>query len=117
MRRRTIEEKYNDNYRKQEKKLEDFSEHEFEWANHLIQWYGWKKEDMPDDEYRASAFFLNREYRNKPGSLTLLYQMYLRCGRELPDVTKENAFDILRFRYKMYTKVLETGGYSQCKIS
>ena len=112
MRRRTPEERYKYNVRKQEKTLEDFSEHEFEWADHLIKWYSWKKEEMPDDEYRACAFFLNREYRNKPGSLTLLYQMYLRCGRELPDVTKENAFDILRFRFKMYTKVLEKGGFS-----
>ena len=117
MKRRTPEEKYKDNISKQENKLDNFIDHEIEWAEHLIKWYGWKKEDMPDDEYRSCAFFLNREYRNKPGSLTLLYQMYLRCGRELPDVTKENAFDILRFRYKMYTKVLETGGYSQCKIS
>jgi len=111
MKRLKPEERYKLNVRKQEKKLEDFAEHEFEWANHLIQWYGWKKEDLPDDEYRASAFFLNREYRNKPGSLTLLYQMYLRCGRELPDVTKENAFDILRFRFKMYAVLLKNGGY------
>jgi hypothetical protein len=111
MRRRTPEERYRDSIRKQEKKLEDFVDHEIEWAGHLIKWYGWKKEDMPDDEYRACAFFLNKEYLRKPGSLTLLYQMYLRCGRELPDVTKENAFDILRFRYKMYKKTLEKGGF------
>jgi hypothetical protein len=117
MKRRTLEEKYKYNIRKQEKTLEDYSEHEFEWAEHLIKWYQWKKEDMPDDEYRACAFFINREYKNKPGSLTLLYQMFVRCYKELPDVTKENAFDILRFRFKMYTKTLEKGGYSKCKIS
>jgi hypothetical protein len=54
---------------------------------------------------------MNKEYLRKPGSLTLLYGMYLRCGKELPDVTKENAFDILRFRYRMYAKTLQTGGY------
>ncbi len=32
---------------------------------------------MPDDEYRAAAFFINKEYLNKPGSLTLLYQTKL----------------------------------------
>jgi len=37
--------------------------------------------------------------------------MYLRCGMELPDVTKENAFDILRFRYRMYAVLLKNGGY------
>jgi len=112
MRRFKPEERYKFNVRKQQKKLEDFADHEFEWAEYLIKWYGWKKEDMPDDEYRACAFFLNKEYLRKPGSLTLLYGMYLRCGRELPDVTKENAFDILRFRYRMYAALLKNGGFN-----
>jgi hypothetical protein len=107
----TVEERYQENIRKQQKKLEKFVDHEVEWANHLITWYKCKKEDMPDDEYRACAFFLNKEYLRKPGSLTLLYQMYLRFSKELPDVTKENAFDILCFEFKMYAKVLHTGGY------
>jgi hypothetical protein len=111
MKRLKPEERYWDNVRKQQRKLEDFAEHEIEWANHLIKWYGWKKEEMPDDEYLACAFFINKDYLRKPGSLTLLYSMYLRCGKELPDVTKENAFDILRFRYKMYKKTLEKGGF------
>jgi hypothetical protein len=67
---------------------------------------------MPDDEYRACAYFLNKEYLRKKGSLALLYEMYQRCGKELPDVTKENAFDILRFRYKMYAAVLLKGVFS-----
>jgi hypothetical protein len=111
MKRRTVEEKYNYNIRKQQKILEDFAEYEFEWADHLMFWYKCRKEEMPDDVYRAYAFFQNREYRNKPGSLTLLYQMSQRCFNELPSVTKENAFDILVFKYKMFTKVLETGGF------
>jgi len=111
MKRLTPEEKYKINIHKQEKKLDDFAEHEIEWANHLIKWYQWKHEEMEDDEYRACAFFLNKEYLRKPGSLTLLYGMYLRCGKELPDVNKENAFDILRFRFKMYAKLLKNGGY------
>jgi hypothetical protein len=37
--------------------------------------------------------------------------MNLRCHRELPQVTKENAFDILCFYFKMYAKVLKTGGF------
>ncbi|MDR0442366.1 MAG: hypothetical protein LBH44_03050 [Treponema sp.] len=111
MKRFTPEEKYKYNIRKQQKTLEEFAEHEFEWANDLMYWYRLKKQDMPDDEYRACAFFQNREYRNKPGSLTLLYEMYLRCHNELPQVTKENAFDILCFQFKMYAQVLKTGGY------
>jgi hypothetical protein len=112
MRRRTPEERYNFNIRKQQKTLEEFAAHEIEWADHLLYWYGLQTHDMPDDEYRACAFFKNREYLRKPGSLSLLYSMYQRCGRELPDVTRENAFDILSFRYKMYAEVLKTGGFN-----
>ena len=112
MKRRTPEERYRDSIRKQQKILEDFAEYEYEWADYLMLWYRLKKLDMPDDEYRACAFFRNREYRNKTGSLTLLYQMYARCNKELPKVTKENAFDVLRFKYRMYAKVLEKGNFS-----
>jgi hypothetical protein len=112
MRRRTVEERYQYNIRKQQRTLEEFAEYGFEWSEYLMMWYKYRKEEMPDDVYRAYAFFQNREYRNKAGSLTLLYQMYLRCNKELPSVTKENAFDILSFRYKMFAKVLETGGYT-----
>jgi len=111
MKRRTPEERYKDNLRKQEKILKDFAEYEYEWAKDLMLWYGTKKMDMPEDEYRACAFFQNREYHKKPGSLTLLYQASVRCNNELPDVTKENAFDILRLKYKLYAKVIEKGGY------
>lgn len=109
--RRTVEERYNYNIRKQQRILEEFAEYEFEWSGDLMMWYRLKNQEMPDDEYRACAFFQNREYRRKPGSLTLLYQMYVRCNKELPEVTKENAFDILCFKYKMFAKVLETGGF------
>jgi hypothetical protein len=112
MRRRTPEERYKDNIRKQQRTLEEFVKHETEWAGDLIYWYKLKKIDIPYDEYRACAFFQNREYLRKPGSLTLLYEMYLRFHKELPQVTKENAFDILCFQFKMYAKVLKTGGFS-----
>jgi hypothetical protein len=111
VRRRTPEERYKDNIRKQQRTLEEYAAHEIEWAGDLMLWYRLKKEEMPDDEYRACAFFQNKEYLHKPGSLTLLYEMYLRCHRELPQVTKENAFDLLRFQFKMYAKTLEKGGY------
>jgi hypothetical protein len=111
MRRRTPEERYNDNVRKQKRILEEFAEYEYGWAADLELWYRVKKLEMPEDVYRACAFFRNREYRNKPGSLTLLYQMCKRCDKELPTVTNENAFDLLRFKYMMYAKVLVTGGY------
>jgi hypothetical protein len=109
--RRTPEERYKENVRKQQQILEEFAAREIEWADDLLFWYRIKKLDMPDDEYRAAAFFKNREYLRKPGSLTLLYEMYLRCIRELPKPAKEIAFDLLAFRFKMYAEVLKTGGY------
>jgi len=111
MRRRTPEQKYKDNISKQQKILEDFAAHEIEWAGDLILWYKAKKLEIPEDEYRACAFFQNREYRSKPKSLTLLYEVYLRCLKELPQVNRENAFDILRYQFKFYAKALEVGGY------
>jgi hypothetical protein len=110
--RRTPEERYRRNIQKQHRKLEDFAAHEIEWANDLMLWYKCKKQDIPDDEYRACAFFQNKEFLLKPGSLTLLYELHLRFHKELPQVTKENAFDILSFQFKMYAKVLKAGGFS-----
>jgi hypothetical protein len=109
--RRTPEERYKDHIRKQQQILEEFAAHEIEWADDLLMWYRIKKLDMPDDEYRAAAFFKNREYLRKPGSLTLLYEMYQRCLDELPEPTKEIAFDLLAYRFKIYAVTLAKGGY------
>jgi len=97
--------------RKQQKTLEDFTAHETEWADHLIYWYQLTKKDIPDDEYRACAFFINKEYTSKKGALTLLYEVYLRCHKEMPEITKENAIDLLAYQFKMYAKTLEVGGF------
>ena len=110
-RRRTPEDRLLFNVRKQMKTLEEFSAHEIEWANDLLFWYRLRKEDIPDDEYRACAFFINREFDNKPGSLTLLYEMNLWCHSEMPKVTRENAFDLLSYQFRMYAITLEKGGY------
>jgi hypothetical protein len=111
--RRTPEERYKENIRKQQVMLEEFAAREIEWADDLLLWYRIKKRDMPDDEYRAAAFFKNREYLMKPGSLTLLYSMYKRICKELrPLETKENGFDLLRYRYRVYAITLEKGGFS-----
>jgi hypothetical protein len=77
-----------------------------------MSWYRHKKIDMTEHEYRDCAFFQNREYKNKPGYLTLLYEVYLRCIHELPTVTRENAFDLLRFQFKVYAKTLENGNFN-----
>jgi hypothetical protein len=112
MRSRDPETRYKENVRKQQQTLEEFAAHEIEWADDLLLWYQVKKRDMPDDEYRAAAFFKNREYLHKPGSLTLLYEMYRRCIRELPEATRETAFDLLAYRFHAYAVTLEKGGFS-----
>jgi hypothetical protein len=109
--RRTPEERYKEHIRKQQQTLEEFAAHEIEWADDLLLWYRIKHKEIPNDEYRAVAFFKNREYLHKPGSLTLLYEMYLRCCRELPEYTKEIAFDLLAYRYHVYAVTLEKGGF------
>jgi hypothetical protein len=96
---------------KQQKELEEYAEHEYEWANDLLTWYKCRNEDIPDDEYRAAAFFINREYLRKPGSLTLCYTMFREVSRELPPCTKENAFQQLCYRFKAYAVILLKGGY------
>ena len=111
MKRKTPEERYADKIRKQQKTLEDYAAHEIQWADDLLLWYKARKQEMPDDEYRAYAFFQNREYLMKPGSLTLLYQTYVQCCEELPEPTKETAFDLLSYRFELYARVLKTGGY------
>jgi hypothetical protein len=110
--RRTPEERYKEHICKQQIILEEFAAHEIEWAGDLLMWYRIKKLEIPDDEYRAVAFFKNREYLEKPGSLTLLYEMYKRICKELrPLETKENGFDLLCYRYRVYAITLEKGGF------
>jgi hypothetical protein len=91
--------------------LEEFAEHEIEWANDLLMWYRVKKIDMPDDEYRGAVYFLNREFGSKPGSLSLLYSLYEENELMRPVATKENAFGLLAHRYKLYGMALKKGGY------
>ena len=112
MGRRTLEERYRDNFRKHRKMLYEFVKYETEWAGDLITWYKCKKMDMPFEEYRACSFFLNKEYERKQGSLILLHEMFLRCNNELPESNKENAFDLLRFKFIMYYEVLKKGGFT-----
>jgi hypothetical protein len=110
--RKDPELQYKDTIRHEQHILEEFAAHEIEWADDLLLWYRAKKLEIPDDQYRAAAFFKNREYLTKPGSLTLLYSMYKRiCKELLPLETKENGFDLLCYRYHVYAATLEKGGY------
>jgi hypothetical protein len=109
--RKTPEERYQEKVRHEKKILEEYAAHEIEWADDLLLWYKVKRLEISDDEYRAVAFFKNREYLYKPGSLALLYSMYQRMSKELPFPTKEIAFDLVSYRYKVYAMTLEKGGY------
>jgi hypothetical protein len=109
--RRTPEERYREHLRHEQGILEEYAAHEIEYAADLLLWYRIKHLEIPDDEYRAVGFFTNREYLHKPGSLTLLYSMYRRCLEELPTPTRETAFDVLGYRFKLYAVTLEKGGY------
>jgi hypothetical protein len=111
-RSRDPESRYKEKLRHEQKTLEEFAEHEIEWADDLLLWYRAKRRDIPDDEYRAVAFFKNREYLRKPGSLTLLYSLYERALKELPESTKETALYLVAYRYKLYAMALEKGGYN-----
>jgi hypothetical protein len=110
-RRPSPEERYKQSLRKQQKVLDDFSSHEREWAEDLIYWYQLRKEEMADDEYRGAAYFINKEYERKTGSLTMLYRLYNQMLGELPKPTKELAFDLLAFRFAKYGNALINGGY------
>jgi hypothetical protein len=111
MRYKDVKARYLEHYRKERKTLEEFAAHETEWAEDLLLWYRVRKKEIPDDEYRAVVFFKNREYREKSGSLALLYSMYTKLNSELPPSTRETAFYLLAYRYKMYAMTLEKGGY------
>jgi hypothetical protein len=109
--RRTPEERYKARVCKQRKLLEEFAAREIEWAEDLVLWFRARGRDMPDEVYRGVAFFKNKEFRMKPGSLTLLYLTYGRLMEELPEAAKEIAFDLLVYRFKVYAEVLKRGGY------
>jgi hypothetical protein len=111
MRSRDVETRYYELVRNQRKALQEYAAHEIEWADDLLMWYRVKKIEIPDDEYRGVAFFKNREYVRKPGSLTLCYLLYQQIMDEIPAPIKETEFYWLGFRYRMYAAALEKGGY------
>ena len=91
--------------------LDAFVKRETNAAENLIDICRLRSIDLPDDEYRGVVFFRNAEYKRKPGSLALLYQTGRRLDSELPQSTKENIIDIVRFRFKIFSAVLQKGGY------
>jgi hypothetical protein len=105
------EEKYIYSLRKQREALEAFVDDEEVNSGALMTLYKQKRRDMPDDVYRACAFFINREYLRKKGSLFLLYQTNQKLQNEVKEITRENAVDILCYRYRLYAAALREGGF------
>jgi hypothetical protein len=97
-RRGDHEARYKEKIRKQQQALEKYTAHEIERAGDLFRWYRLRGRDMPDEVYRAAAFFKNKEFLTKPGPLTLLYLAYGHLMGELPGAAKEIAFDLLAYR-------------------
>jgi hypothetical protein len=97
--------------RHEQKILEEYAADELKCAEDLLCLYQLYKIEIPDDEYRAVAFFKNREWLLKPGALNELYATSRQLFRELPAPTKEQAFDYVSYRYKVYGRMLEQGGY------
>jgi hypothetical protein len=111
MRKRDPQSRYRENLRHEQKALEDFASHEIDFSNTLLTWFRVKHLEPGDEEYRGIRYFQNRAFLLKPGSLALLYATYEKLMDELPEVNRENAFDLLRWRFKLYAHVLEKGGY------
>lgn len=111
MRQRDLETRYREYIRHQQKRLEKYAALEIEWAGDLLSWYRKRHLEIPDDQYRAAAFFLNREYLQKPGSLYRLNKMYRRFMAEVSPPSKELAFDFTAYRFMAYAKTLQEGGY------
>jgi hypothetical protein len=91
--------------------LKEFIAKSKEDADDLLYIYRHDKTAIPDDEYRAVAFFLNDEYADKPGALSSLYDISERLATELPPVTLETVFEHMRFRFIVFNKILQEGGY------
>ena len=110
--RRDPEARYLDSLRHELAALREFIEKEKSAAESLREICRIRKNDPGDDVYRALIFFLNEEYRTKPGALALLYQTGERLKRELPASTKETILDLTRHRFRTYCAVLRAGGYA-----
>jgi hypothetical protein len=111
MRFKNIEERYQYRIRSQIEALDEFARSETQMAEYLVGRYRRNKSDMPLEEYRGAAYFINSEFNVKGGSLFLLYDIKERLEKELPAITSETVFDHISYRFKVYGNALQTGGY------
>jgi hypothetical protein len=112
MRKRISDEaRYLYRVRLEQQEITEFIENEELETNYLVSKYKRIGVDMPFEIYRTCAFFLNKEYKMKLGSLSLLMQTNENLKMEMPETTKENCIEQIYYKYKMYSKVLEQGDY------
>jgi hypothetical protein len=111
MRKQNYENIYRENVRLQRAELKCFIDNCTSDADDLICLYKCDKIDMPDDEYRSAAFFLNKEYEKKALALLQLYELQKKLYEELPPTTRENCLDKLRFKFKVFSQALDDGGF------
>jgi hypothetical protein len=112
MRKRISDEvRYNYLVREQKRQAEEFIENEDLETSYLFSKFKKSGLDMPLEIYRACAFFKNKEYKMKLGSIALLFQTKEGLQKEIPELTKENLFEQICYKFKMYSKVLEQGGF------
>ena len=109
MRKFSDEEKYNYLVRAQRKDAEEFIESGELEADCLLKKYKQSDIEIPLDIYRACAFFVNKEYKTKFGSIALLFQTKEKLQDTLPELTRENCMDQLCYKFQMYARVLEQG--------
>lgn len=80
-------------------------------AQTILDIFRQKKQWPPDDVYRGLAYFINREWQKKSGSLYLLYNAKQRVQADMPPVEKETAFDQACYFFKMYCVILTKEGF------
>jgi hypothetical protein len=69
------------------------------------------KRDMDDEVYRSAAYFVNREWKRKKDSIPTIINAFERLAEELPPATKETAIEQIRYRFRVYTQLLQQGGW------
>jgi hypothetical protein len=97
--------------RKERRILTEFLQDETTMAQVVLDLFKSKHLDPPDDVYRGVAYFINREWEKKAGSLYLLYEAKKRVQEEMPPVVKETAFDQVCYFFKIYCAVLAKEGF------
>jgi hypothetical protein len=91
---------------KQEALLDGCVEDERLMADMLLLRYQGQGRDVPEDIYRAVAFFLNEEFKRWPELKITLYELRGKIMKTIKIENKERAVDALCYRYQVYGRAL-----------